>query len=173
MHSEPPLPLDVRIGHVHLRVSDLDRATAFYRDVIGLTVTLDLRTLGVPVVFLAAGHYHHHIALNAFSGAGATPSPPGHTGLDHLALVYPDRPALVRAIERVFAHDESIDACRDHGATVSVYLKDPDGNGVELYYDRARTEWYDAGGRPIVKNELFDVSALLASVPDAAAMTAV
>ncbi len=165
MTNDHPLPTDVRIGHVHLRVADLDRSIAFYRDVIGFTLNVDGRAFGVPAAFLAAGGYHHHLALNTFEGAAATPAPPGHTGLYHLAIVYPDRPSLAAAVARVFAHGGSFDSGRDHGATVSAYLKDPDGNGVELYYDRPRYQWFDQRGQFIVKNDRFDVTALLGDVP--------
>jgi catechol 2,3-dioxygenase len=159
------LPSDVRIGHVHLQVADLDRAAAFYRDVIGFTVTLDGRPYGLPAMFLAAGDYHHHVALNTFESAGGTPPPRGHTGLYHLAIVYPDRLSLARAVQRAVAHGANIDSGRDHGGTVSVYLKDPDRNGVELYYDRPRAAWFDSMGRFILKNEQFDVAELLSDLP--------
>jgi catechol 2,3-dioxygenase len=171
MSNDQPLPADARIGHVHLRVSDLDRSIAFYRDVIGFTLNVDGRVFGVPAAFLAAGGYHHHLALNTFESAGASPAPRGHTGLDHLAIVYPDRPSLARAIARVFAHGGSFDSGRDHGATLSAYLKDPDGNGIELYFDRPRSEWFDESGRFIVKNELVDVTMLLRELSSEPEMT--
>jgi catechol 2,3-dioxygenase len=141
----------VRIGHVHLRVAELERATAFYRDALGFRVTGDGAALGLPMTLLAAGTYHHHIALNTFQGAGATPPPPGHTGLHHVAILYPDRAALARAVSRLNAYGHPIDAAQDHGATVSVYLRDPDGNGLELYYDRPVERWTDADGQPIMQ----------------------
>jgi catechol 2,3-dioxygenase len=146
---------------VHLRVSDLERATAFYRDVLGFTVSVYGPPIGLEAVFLAAGDYHHHIALNAWLSKDGTPPPPGHTGLHHVAIVYPHRAALRDAIGRVVAHGHLIDEARDHGASVAVYLRDPDGNGLELYYDRPRAEWYDATGRPLLKNEPFDPAELL------------
>lgn len=170
MKNDHNLPADVRIGHVHLRVSDLTRSIAFYRDGLGFTLNVDGRTFGLPAAFLAAGGYHHHIALNTFDGAGATPPPPGHTGLYHVAIVYPDRPSLARAVERLLAHGVSWDHGRDHGGTVSVYLKDPDGHGIELYYDRPRDQWFDAQGRFIVRNDLFDVRSLVAELEVAAAV---
>jgi catechol 2,3-dioxygenase len=169
--DDQPLPPDVRVGHVHLRVSDLDRATAFYRDALGFRVTADARAAGVPAVFLAAGDYHHHIGLNTFESAGAAPPPAGHTGLYHFALVYPDRPALAAAARRVLGAGHAIRGAVDHGGTVSLYLSDPDGNGVELYYDRPRERWYDAQGRPVLKAERFELEALLAP-PDAATAVA-
>jgi catechol 2,3-dioxygenase len=147
---------------VHLKVSNLDRSIAFYRDALGFTLNADGRESGVPAAFLAAGGYHHHIALNTFDGAGAAPPPPGHTGLFHVAILYPDHEALARAVEQVLAWGGSVDGGRDHGGTVSVYLRDPDRNGLELYYDRPRAEWFDASGGFIVKNEPFEVASLLA-----------
>jgi catechol 2,3-dioxygenase len=152
---------DMRIGHVHLRVADLDRATAFYRDVLGFKVTVDGRQFGLQATFLAAGDYHHHIALNTWLSAGGTPPPVGHTGLHHVAIVYPDRAALACAMQRLFEHDCPIDGAEDHGTTVSVYLRDPDGNGIELYYDRPRAEWFDAAGNPNFKAEPFEPGELL------------
>jgi catechol 2,3-dioxygenase len=160
MTTEPIHPA-VRVGHVHLKVADLDRATGFYRDALGLGVTADGRPAGIPAVFLAAGDYHHHVGLNAFESEGASPPPPGHTGLYHTAFVYPDRAELGRAVQRLLDHGVAIDHASDHGATVSVYLEDPDGNGVELYYDRPRVDWFDAEGRPVLKVERFDPRELL------------
>jgi catechol 2,3-dioxygenase len=162
MATSPNLPSDVRIGHVHLRVSDLSRSIAFYRDALGFTVKADGRDYGVPAAFLAAGNYHHHIALNTFESAGGTRPPAGHTGLYHVAILYPDRISLAAAVERLLAQDESFDYGRDHGGTLSVYLKDPDGNGIELYFDRPEHEWFDAQGRAILKNDPFDVDAFIA-----------
>jgi catechol 2,3-dioxygenase len=160
MHSEAIHPA-VRVGHVHLRVADLDRALGFYRDALGFAVTADARDIGVDMLVLAAGDYHHHIGLNTFDSAGGTPPPPGHTGLYHVAFLYPDRRELGRAVRRLLAHDHPIDHATDHGGTVSVYLADPDGNGVELYYDRPRADWFDADGRPVLKAERFDYHDLL------------
>jgi catechol 2,3-dioxygenase len=155
----------VRIGHVHLKVADLDRSLSFYRDALGLGVTADARELGIDAVFLACGDYHHHIGINTFESAGGTAPPPGHTGLYHVALVYPE-PARARARRAASARPwPRIDHASDHGASVSVYLADPDGNGVELYYDRPRSEWFDAEGRPVVKAERFDCRELLTSHP--------
>jgi catechol 2,3-dioxygenase len=150
----------VRVGHVHLRVADLDRAVAFYRDALGFAVSVDARAAGLPMVLLAAGDYHHHVGLNAFESSGATPPPPGHTGLYHVAFVYPDRRELGRAVRRLLDFGHAVDHGSDHGGTVSVYLDDPDGNGIELYYDRPREEWFDADGRPVLKNERIDPQVL-------------
>ena len=152
-----------RIGHVHLRVADLDRAVQFYREVLGFGLTGYGPDMGLPIAFLAAGDYHHHIGLNTFHSLGGTPPAEGHTGLHHVAIVYPDREALGEAVERLVAHDWPIDYAEDHGATISVYLNDPDGNGLELYYDRPRNEWFDEAGRPVVKAEPFDWHELLTS----------
>jgi len=161
MHTTEAIHPAARVGHVHLKVAHLDRAIAFYRDGLGLGVTADGRAMGIDAAFLAAGDYHHHIGLNTFESAGAEPPPPGATGLYHVALVYPDRRELGRAVRRLLDHGFAIDHGTDHGATVSVYLTDPDANGVELYYDRPRADWFHADGRPVLKNERFDHRALL------------
>lgn len=153
MNAHPSAP---RIGHVHLRVADLDRAIQFYRDVLGFNVTGYGPAIGLPIAFLAAGDYHHHIGLNTFHSLGGTPPPQGHTGLHHVAMLYPHRAALGAAVQRLADHDWSIDSAEDHGATVSIYLRDPDGNGLELYYDRPPEFWVDENGRPVVKAEQFD-----------------
>ena len=163
--AEDPVPTAVGIGHVHLRVADLDRAVSFYRDVLGLALNAYGPDLGVPgAAFLAAGGYHHHVGLNTWESEGATPPPPGHTGLYHLSLLYPDRRQLSLAVGRLYDHDYPVDGAQDHGPTVSVYLRDPDENGVELYYDRPQERWFDEQGRPILKNEPFDPRELLAEV---------
>ena len=151
----------VRVGHVHLRVADLDRAIAFYHDALGFGVTADGRAVGLDAAFLAAGDYHHHVGLNTSESAGGAPPPHGHTGLYHVAFLYPDRNELGRAVKRLLDRDYPIDHASDHGGTISVYLSDPDGNGVELYYDRPRSDWFDAQGRPVLKNDRFDVRDLL------------
>jgi catechol 2,3-dioxygenase len=149
------------VGHVHLRVADLERATSFYRDLLGLTVTADGRPMGLQAVFLAAGDYHHHLGLNTWHSAGGAPPPTGHTGLHHVAMLYPDRQALAAAVRRLIECDYPLDSAEDHGATVSVYLRDPDGNGLELYYDRPREAWFDADGRPVIRADRFDPRELL------------
>jgi catechol 2,3-dioxygenase len=152
----------MQIGHVHLKVADLDRAIAFYRDVLGLKLTVDGREAGFDVAFLADGDYHHHVGLNASDSAGGEP-PAGHTGLYHVAFLYPDREALAGAVRRVIAHGHPIDHGTDHGATVSVYLADPDANGIELYYDRPRRDWFDDNGRPVLKLDYFEPVELLST----------
>jgi catechol 2,3-dioxygenase len=151
----------VRVGHVHLRVADLDRALAFYRDGLGLAVTADGRRVGVDAVFLAAGDYHHHLALNTWQSAGGSAPPPGCTGLHHVAFLYPDRHELARAIQRLVDHGWPIGHATDHGGSVAVYLDDPDGNGVELTYDRPRSAWFDGDGRPVLRADPIDYRDLL------------
>ena len=152
----------VRIGHVHLRVADLERATSFYRDVLGFDVTVYGSDVGLPgAAFLSAGGYHHHIGLNTWQSEGGTPPPEEHTGLHHFAILYPDRRELARAVERLFERGYPIGGAEDHGATISVYLSDPDGNGIELYYDRPRKEWFDSRGNPNIKAEPIDPRDLL------------
>ena len=144
------------VAAVWVPVDDMERAVAFYRDALGFGVTADARPAGIDMVLLAAGDYHHHIGLNTFDSAGAPAPPPGHTGLYHVALLYADRRELGPAVGRLLDHGYPVDHGSDHGGTVSVYLADPDGNGVELYYDRPRAEWFDPDGNPVLKNERFD-----------------
>ena len=134
------MPIDpgTRIGHIHLKVSDLDRALGFYRDVLGFEVT---QRYGSQAVFLSAGGYHHHIALNTWESQGGPPPPSGTTGLYHLAIVYPTRTALADALRRLMAANISLEGASDHGVSEALYLRDPDGNGVELYWDRPREQW--------------------------------
>ncbi len=127
-----------RIGHVHLTVSDLDRSLAFYRDVLGFEVTT---RYGREAVFLSAGGYHHHIGLNTWAGRGAPRPPAGTTGLYHFAILYPDRRALAAAVRRVLEHGIPLEGASDHGVSEAVYVRDPDGNGVELYCDRPESAW--------------------------------
>jgi len=127
-----------RIGHVHLTVSNLERALAFYRDVLGFEVTA---TYGRDAVFLSAGGYHHHIGLNTWGGRGAPRPAPGTTGLYHFAILYPDRAALAAAVRRVLEAGIALEGASDHGVSEAVYLRDPDGNGLELYRDRPESEW--------------------------------
>ena len=132
-------PIDPRtdIGHVHLKVSDLDRAIAFYRDVLGFELQ---QRMGDEAAFLSAGGYHHHIGLNTWQSKGGSPPPPGTTGLFHFAIRYSDRPALANALKRVLDAAIPIGAS-DHGVSEAIYFEDPDGNGIEIYRDRPREEW--------------------------------
>ncbi len=162
----PPIDPAVRVGHVHLRVADIDRSLAFYRDALGFEVFADGRQHGLDAAFLAADDYHHHVGINTWESAGATPPPPGHTGLFHVAFLYPDRRALVGAVQRLQAHGYDITQFTDHGGTVSVYVEDPDGNGVELYYDRPRETWTDADGNPVLRADHFPIDRLIGHDPD-------
>lgn len=149
-----------RVGHVHLKVADLDRAIGFYRDILGFDVT---SRYGTQAAFLGAGGYHHHIGLNTWSSAGGTPPPHGHTGLFHSAFLYPDRAALAAVVRRAVDAGIPIDGAADHGVSVAVYLRDPDQNGVEVYVDRDPHEWpRDADGTLAMVNAPFDVAKLMA-----------
>jgi catechol 2,3-dioxygenase len=133
-----PIDPGVDIGHVHLKVADLDRALEFYRDVLGFEV---MQRWGDAAAFVSAGGYHHHIGLNTWESKGGSPPPPGSTGLFHLAIRYPTRAALAQALRRVAEAGVPIEGASDHGVSEAIYLRDPDGNGVELYRDRPRDEW--------------------------------
>ncbi|BDW84298.1 VOC family protein [Roseicyclus marinus] len=154
-----------RIGHVHLKVSDLERSIAFYRDVIGLEV---MQRYGAQAAFLSAGGYHHHLGLNTWESLGG-PRPPRHAvGLYHTAFLFPDRVALARAFKRVLEAGVELDGAADHGVSEALYLSDPDGNGIELYVDRPETEWpRDAQGTLRMVNDRMDLGALLALAEDA------
>lgn len=145
-----------RIGHVNLRVADLNRAMSFYCDVLGLKLVYYGPSIGIPTVFLAFGDYHHHIALNWFYSDGR-PRQGLSSGLNHFAIAYPSEPALAKAVARISQHGDLLDDARDHGATLSVYLRDPDCNGIELYCDRPRSQWFDANGEFVFRSEPFDV----------------
>ena len=153
-------PAATRVGHVHLKVADLDRAIAFYSDVLGFGVT---QRYGGRAAFLAAGGYHHHIGLNTWESAGGTPPPPGHTGLYHTAFLYPDRASLGQVLDRVVQAGIPLEGATDHGVSEAIYLRDPDGNGVELYRDRPEADWpRDAEGALAMVNRPLDLDALLA-----------
>jgi catechol 2,3-dioxygenase len=128
----------VSVGHVHLKVSDLDRALGFYRDVLGFELQAKM---GDQAAFLAAGGYHHHIGLNTWESRGGAPPAPGTTGLFHSAFLYPTREALAGAVRKVIDAGVPLTGASDHGVSEAIYLNDPDGNGVELYWDRPREEW--------------------------------
>ncbi len=133
-----PVHPKVGIGHVHLKVADLERALAFYRDVLGFEVT---QRYGGQAAFLSAGGYHHHIGLNTWESAGGSPPPAGTTGLYHLAIVYPTRAELGDALRRLQDAGIPLEGASDHGVSEALYLRDPDDNGVELYWDRPQEEW--------------------------------
>ncbi len=152
----------VSIGHVHLTVSNLDRALSFYRDVLGFEETA---RYGSSAVFLSAGGYHHNIALNTWQGEGATPPPEGHTGLYHFAILYPSRKELAHAYAKLTEAGYPITGTADHGVSEAIYLDDPDGNGVELYADRPRELWnVDGNGNVQMVTEPLDIEHLLASL---------
>ncbi len=156
----------VRIGHVHLKVADLDRALAFYRGVLGFEETF--RRPGA--VFLSAGGYHHHIALNTWESRGGPPPAPGSTGLYHIAILYPTRPLLADALRRVIEAHIPLEGASDHGVSEAIYLRDPDDNGVELYWDRPREQWpRSADGSLVMTTERLDLHNLLAELDSAAA----
>jgi catechol 2,3-dioxygenase len=133
-----PIDAAVRIGHVHLKVADLERAVGFYHGVLGFEVT---QRWGGEAAFLSAGGYHHHIGLNTWESLGGSPAPPGSTGLYHHAILYPTRAALADALRRLIEAGVPLDGAADHGVSEALYLRDPDGNGVELYWDRPPEEW--------------------------------
>jgi catechol 2,3-dioxygenase len=133
-----PIDAGVRIGHVHLKVADLDRALAFYCGVLGFELK---QRYGAEAAFLSAGWYHHHIGLNTWESRGGAPPPPGTTGLYHLAILYPTRAVLADALRRLIAADIPLEGASDHGVSEALYLNDPDGNGVELYWDRPEAQW--------------------------------
>ncbi|MEP2030843.1 MAG: VOC family protein [Paracoccaceae bacterium] len=151
---------ETRVGHIHLRVADLDRAIGFYRDVLGFRLT---QQYGNSAAFLAAGDYHHHIGLNTWESRGGKPPTPGSTGLYHVAFLYPTRAALGAAIKAVTRAGISLDGAADHGVSEAVYLKDPDGNGVELYRDRVEADWpRNEKGDLTMVNAPLDVASLIA-----------
>jgi catechol 2,3-dioxygenase len=155
-----PVAPGTRIGHVHLKVADLDRALAFYSGVLGFELQ---QKYGTQAAFVSAGGYHHHIGLNTWESRGGTPPPPGHTGLFHTAILYPTRRDLADALRRLIAAGIPLDGASDHGVSEALYLRDPDGNGVELYRDRPEAEWpRDANGDLAMVTERLDLKALLA-----------
>jgi catechol 2,3-dioxygenase len=160
MPQPRPLHPDVRIGHVHLKVSNLDRALGFYCGVLGFKLE---QRMGTSAAFISAGGYHHHIGLNTWESEGASPPPPGSTGLFHLAILYPTRAELADALRRLIAAKIPLDGASDHGVSEALYLRDPDQNGVELYWDRPREEWpRDAKGGLAMVTLRLDLEGLLA-----------
>lgn len=160
-NADVPYTVDARvhIGHVHLKVADLERALSFYSGVLGLEVT---QRLGDHAVFLSAGGYHHHIALNTWESLGGSPPPAGTTGLYHTAIVYPTRAALADALHRVVRAHVPLQGASDHGVSQSIYLRDPDDNGVELYWDKPRDQWpRTPDGKLAMFTRALDLTALL------------
>ena len=159
--ADAPIPAGTRIGHVHLKVADLDRALRFYRDVLGFQVK---QRRGHEAAFIAADDYHHHIGLNTWESKGGQPPAPGTTGLFHTAILYPTRAALADALHRLVAAGIVIDGASDHGVSEALYLRDPDQNGVELYWDRPEQDWpRDAAGNLAMFTRRLDLDDLLAA----------
>ncbi|MDH3742009.1 MAG: VOC family protein [Hyphomicrobiales bacterium] len=157
--SNTPISPGARIGHVHLKVADLDRALDFYCGVLGFELT---QRYGTQAAFMSAGGYHHHIALNTWESQGGTPPPPGTTGLFHLAILYPTRAELAVALRRVIEAGVMLDGASDHGVSEALYLRDPDENGVELYWDRPEDGWpRGADGELEMFTRRLDVTGLL------------
>jgi len=156
--SKPVHP-EVRIGHVHLKVGDLERAIKFYRDVLGFELT---QRYGNQAAFLSAGGYHHHIGLNTWESQGGSPPPQGSTGLYHVAILYPTRAELADALRRLVKAGIPLEGASDHGVSEALYLRDPDGNGVELYWDRPKEQWpRTSSGELDMGTEQLDVRNLL------------
>ena len=162
MSQTNPINPGVRIGHIHLKVSDLERSLRFYCGVLGFELT---QRMGDSAAFVSAGGYHHHIGLNTWESLGGHPPPHGTTGLFHLAILYPDRPSLADALRRVRAAGLSLDGASDHGVSEALYLHDPDHNGVELYWDRPKEAWPRAAdGSLHMYTKHLDLDALLATL---------
>ena len=158
-----PIDPGVRIGHVHLKVANLERAIGFYHDILGFEL---MQRMGDQAAFLSAGGYHHHIALNTWESLGGPPPPFGTTGLYHHAIVYPTRAALADALRRLIAADIPLEGAADHGVSQSLYLRDPDGNGVELYVDRPREAWpHTPDGKLAMYTRHLDLRGFLAELP--------
>jgi catechol 2,3-dioxygenase len=157
--SRTPIDPRVDIGHVHLKVADLDRALGFYCDVLGFEL---VQRYGEGAAFVSAGGYHHHIGLNTWESRGGSPAPPGATGLYHLAIRYPDRRTLADALHRLTEAGIPLDGASDHGVSEALYLRDPDQNGIELYRDRPESEWpRGADGSLAMSTGPLDLRALL------------
>jgi catechol 2,3-dioxygenase len=155
---------DITVGHIHLTVSNLERALSFYRDLLGFEETA---RIGDSAVFLSAGGYHHHIGLNTWAGKGATPPPPGHTGMYHVAFLFPSRRELARVLKTLLEAKYPLVGAADHGVSEAIYLSDPDGNGVELYADRPRESWrVSADGTIEMVTEPLDLHGLLRELED-------
>ena len=163
MTDGTPVDSDVVVGHVHLKVADLERAIAFYRDVLGFEVT---QRMGDSAAFLAAGGYHHHVGLNTWESRGGDAPARGTTGLYHVAFLYPTRAALAGALRRLLDAGVPLDGAADHGVSEALYLRDPDGNGLELYRDRPRDEWPRADdGSLQMTTQSLDLESLLSESP--------
>jgi catechol 2,3-dioxygenase len=153
---------ETKIGHVHLKVANIDCSLGFYRDLLGFEVT---QRYGEDAVFLSAGGYHHHIGLNTWAGRNVPPAPRKTAGLFHLAILYPDRRELAKALKALMDAEYPLDGASDHGVSEALYLRDPDDNGVELYRDRPREEWpHDRDGSLAMVTERLDLRGLLAEL---------
>jgi len=154
-----PIPAGTRIGHVHLKVADLERSLAFYCGVLGFTL---MQRFGTQAAFISAGGYHHHLGLNTWESLGGPPPAPGTTGLFHTAILYPERKDLGDALRRLQAAGIPLDGAADHGVSEALYLRDPDHNGVELYWDRPKEQWpVDANGGLSMFTRPLDLDSLL------------
>lgn len=159
MENDYIVPQKARIGHVHLKVSDLERSLYFYRDLLGFEVTT---TYGEQAAFLSAGGYHHHIALNTWHSKGAPPAKREGVGLYHTAILYPERKDLAQILKRLLEHEYPILGASDHGVSEAIYLNDPDGNGVELYWDRPKEQWpRKVNGELEMYTHMLEISSLL------------
>jgi len=162
MNSDKPIGKSVRIGHVHLKVADLERALEFYCGVLGFETMV---RFGRDAAFVSAGGYHHHIGLNTWESLGGSPPPPGATGLYHLAILYPTRAELAEALTRLIKAGIELDGASDHGVSEALYLRDPDQNGVELYWDRPPEQWpRSPDGRVTMFTQPLDLNSLLAEL---------
>ncbi|MBI1804164.1 MAG: VOC family protein [Ignavibacteriae bacterium] len=162
--QEQPIHPGTSIGHVHLKVSDIERSVKFYTEVLGFEITT---WYGRSAAFLSAGGYHHHIALNTWESAGGSPPAPGATGLYHFAILVPNRKELARALKRLHDHHWPIDGASDHGVSESIYLRDPDDNGIEIYADRSRDQWpRDSEGNLTMYTRRLDLDALMAELEE-------
>jgi len=160
MSEAKPIAAQTRIGHVHLKVADIERSLAFYCGVLGFEL---IQRYGGEAAFIAAGGYHHHIGLNTWESKGGSPPPPGTTGLFHLAILYPSRADLADALRRLAANRITLDGASDHGVSEALYLRDPDDNGVELYRDRPENEWpREPDGKLKMFTRRLDLESLLA-----------
>ena len=157
--TSKPISPGTRIGHVHLKVANLERALDFYCGVLGFEL---MQKYGTQAAFVSAGGYHHHIGLNTWESQGGNPPAPGTTGLYHLAILYPTRGDLADALKRLVANGVQLDGASDHGVSEALYLRDPDGNGIELYWDRPKAEWpFSADGKLSMHTRRLDVDGLL------------
>ncbi len=165
-----PIHSAVRIGHVHLKVAHLERALAFYCGVLGFSLT---QRYGTQAAFVSAGGYHHHIGLNTWESLGGPPPPPRATGLYHVAILYPDRLQLGKAVRRVLEAGVELEGASDHGVSEAVYLRDPDGNGIELYWDRPQRDWpFTPSGELAMFSKALDLDRLIDESPEHATLGA-